>query len=310
VEEYNDHHEAALRYTDRALRVARGLAVPRVLGLIYQTRARTHRYLSVCSDEEEMRRNPRCDPRLLATALKEANQAVNLLKNNPPDRVAALIERGCLHRDLARRYYLLHREVEAVQSARKSRRDLERAAALAGAMDLADQYALAWVNLGWLWYYAGQIQEAQQALATGLSAIPPDYLFPVYGPQPRMAEETRRDEARLSFWSTLGNAEILRVHIALDRSRSAPDEGQRAEKVREAVRYATLSLAYNEHVARECFDIARAEEGLHTRILQDHLNVEELHRYAGQVAETQGLRQPTRFQSFLNRMFGPSDIWT
>jgi tetratricopeptide (TPR) repeat protein len=305
VEEYGDHHEAALRYTDRALRVARGLHAPRMLGLIYQTRARTHRYLLVPSVQDEVRR----DPKALAEAVKEANMAVNLLRNNPPDRVVALIERGCLYRELARGLYLLHREVEAVQAARQSQQDLERAAALAGAIDLPDQQALAWVNLAWLWYYAAQTEEADSALQQGYSSIPADYAFPDHGPQPRMAEEKRREEARLSFWSTLGKAEMLRAHIALDRSRQARDDEERSAQVQEAVRHITLSLAYNAHIAQDCFDVTRAEEGLHKRILEDHLSIGELHRYADQVAETQGLQQPTRFQSFLNRMFGTADLW-
>lgn len=306
VEEYGDHHQAALRYTDRALRVARGLRAPRMLGLIYQTRARTRRYLLASAVEEEIRR----DPKALAEAVKEANQAVNLLRNNPPDRVAALIERGCLYRDLARGLYQMHRPVEAVKATQQSRSDLERAAVLAGAMDLPDQRALAWVNLAWLWYYAAQVEEADAALCQGYSSIPADYVFPAHGPQPKMAEDRRKEEARLSFWSTLGKAEMLRAHIALDRARQAGEEEERAQRMREAVKHATLSLAYNSHIAYECFDVTRAEEGLHKRILDDHLNIGELHRYAQQVAEAQGLPQPTRFQLFLDRMFGTADLWT
>jgi tetratricopeptide (TPR) repeat protein len=305
VEEYGDHHQTALRYTDRALRVARGLRAPRMLGLIYQTRARSYRYLFVSSVEEEIRR----DPSVFAAALKEANLAVNLLKNNPPDRVAALIERGCMYRELARGLYLMHREVEAVKSALQSQRDLERAAVLAGAIDLPDQHALAWINLAWLWYYAAQAEQADSALREGYTCIPPDYVFPEHGSRPKMAEEQHKDEARLSFWSTLGKAEMLKAHIALDRSRQAPGEGEGAQRVRDAVQHITLSLAYNAQVARECFDVTRAEEGLHKRILADHLNIGELHRHAQQVAEAQGLRQPTCFQSFLNRMFGTADLW-
>jgi tetratricopeptide (TPR) repeat protein len=305
VEGYGDHPQAALRYTDRALRMARGLRAPRVLGLIYLTRARTHRYLLASTIEEGARR----DPRLLARALKEVNQAVNLLKNNPPDRVAALIERGTMHRELARVHYSQHREVEAVQSARMSARDLERAIALAGAMDLPDQCALAWVNLGWLWYYAAQTEEAAKALQAGYSSIPTDYLFPSHGPLPKMAEGKKKGEARLPFWGTLGKAEMLKAYMALDQTRAALTKEDRERHLEEAVKHVMLSLAYNEQIAREGFEVARAEEGLHRRIMEDHLSIGQLHKHACQVAQSQGLHQPTRFQAFLDRMFGPADLW-
>jgi tetratricopeptide (TPR) repeat protein len=303
VEEYNGRPGEALQYADRALKIAEGLRASQVRGLIYLTRARAHRHLFLTGE------GPDRETRVLGEALKEANQAVNLLKNTPPDRVAALIERGCMHREIARIHYLQHRAPQAVGAARKSQEDLERAGTLAQALDLLDQQALAWTNLGWLWYYTGQIDEAHEALKRTFSSIPPDYLFAARGSLPPMAQETRKREARLPFWSTLGKAEMLRAYIALDQAAMATNEAEREENLKQAVRHTTLSLAYNEQVAGEYF-VTRAEEGLHTRILQDNLGIGSLHRYAQQVAEAQDLEQPTRFQQFLTRMFGPEDLWS
>ena len=306
VETYDDQHREALRLTDRALEVASGLRVQRVHGLIYLTRARAYRYLFGSFVEESLER----DRELLDRALKEANLAVNLLRNTPPDRVSALIERGCMHREIARGFYLRDQQVEAVKSARESQRDLERAATLAGAMDLPDQQALAWVSLAWLWYYAGQLDEAMAALAKMQDSIPEDYLFSRLEPLPVMAEEKRKEEARLPFWSTLGQAEMLQAYVALDRFVAGPDADGKKPRLSEAVRHITLGLAYYELIADEYFDIIATEEGLHRRILLEELSIGDLHKEAREVAQHLELRQPTRFQEFLARMFGPAALWS
>lgn len=304
VEAYDGHPRSALLYTDRALTVSRGLRAPRVRGLIYLTRARAHRYVFVHFAEEEEARE-----QVLDEALKEANQAVNLLKNTPSDRVTALIERGCMYREIARGYYLQHRDVAAFQATQRSQRDLDRAVALAEAMGLASQQALAWTDLGWLWYYAGQPDEAMAALQSAYASVPSEYLFPSYGSLPPMAHQDRKSEACLPFWSTLGKAEMLEAYIALDRVQLALEEEKRDLILSRAVRHITRSLTYDEQIASEYFDITRAEEGLHKRIFEDRLNVGRLHQHAAQAAGDHDLTQPTRFQKFLDRMFGPADLW-
>jgi hypothetical protein len=242
-------------------------------------------------------------------ALKDANQAVNLLKSTPASRVTALIERGCMHREIARAHYAKQMVAEAVKAARKSQEDLERAAALAGAMDLFDQQALAWTNLGWLWYYTGQNDQVHQALQRVYRTVPADYLFPDHDGIPPMAAEKRIREASLPFWSTLGKAEMLQAYIALDMARHAADDPEQDEKLVEAAQHITLSLAYDEQVAGEYF-ATRAERDLHKRILNDNLAIGSLHRFADEIAARRRLKQPTRFQEFLTRMFGPKDLWS
>jgi tetratricopeptide (TPR) repeat protein len=303
VEEYDGRAADALQYADRALKIAEGLSASHVRGMIYLTRARAHRHLFLTGEKQDR------ESRVLEEALKEANQAVNLLKTSPPDRVAALIERGCMHREIARVHYLQNGAAQAVKAARKSQEDLARAGRLAGALGLLDKQALAWTNLGWLWYYTGQLDEAQEALQQAFSSIPPDYFFPRQGPLPPMAREERKQEASLPFWSTLGKAEMLQAFIALDRASMALDQDEREVALKQAAMHTTLSLAYNEQVAGEYF-VTRAEEGLHTRILQDNLGIGGLHLYASQVAKEWGLEEPTRFQKFLTRMFGPGDLWS
>jgi hypothetical protein len=123
-----------------------------------------------------------------------------------------------------------------------------------------------------------------------------------------MAAKERKREASLPFWSTLGKAEMLQAYIALDRATNGPEDEQREEALFQAVRHITLSLAYNEQVAGQ-YSVIRAEENLHKRILEENLGIPSLHQYAQQAAREQGLEQPTRFQEFLTRMFGPGDLW-
>jgi len=304
VEEYDGHPQTALDYTDQALGIARGLSASRVRGLIYLTRARAHRHLM-----EDHARKEIPGQQFFDDPLKDANQAVNLLKNNPPDRVMALIERGCIYREMARWHYGHQDQVAAVKATRSSQRDLERTVALAGAMDLAEQQALAWTHLARLWYYAGQIQDTEQALDQASACIPADYSFVAGGPLPAMAHEQRKEEARSPFWNTLGQVEMLRAHIALDGALAMGDPEAREQHLKAAVQHISYALAYLAQTADEHFDLVRAEEGLHGRLLEDRLNIGTLHQHARQVAEEQGLAQPSRFQEFLDRMFGPAELW-
>lgn len=305
LEGYDGRHKDSLRYADQALEIAKDLPSPRVRGLIFCTRARAHRYL--WNSRPEMRRNG--ETRFFDEALKEANQAVALLRRNPADRVDALLERGCIYRDIARVYHQNGQTEETQAFAQKSREDLERVTILAAALDLPHKQALAWTHLGWLYYYLGQVETAQEALEQAYRPFPADYLFPSHGPLPSMAETARQDEAMLPYWITLGRAEMLRGYLALDRALAASTNGESGAQFQAAVKHITLSLAYNGLVSGSHSDLGRAEESLHKRIVQDGLSIKAMHQHAQEVAEAQDLAQPTRFQDFLNRMFGPADLW-
>jgi tetratricopeptide (TPR) repeat protein len=201
------------------------------------------------------------------------------------------------------------RTEEAEEFAERSQKDLERVAVLAGAMDLPRQRALAWTNLGWLYYYIGRQEELDESLRQAYEPFPTEYRFPANGSLPPMAERKKKSEATLPYWSTLGKAEMLKAYLALDQAFAASETEEQEAQLQTAVKHITLSLAYDELVADKYFDLTRAEEGLHKRILQDNLSIKMLHQYAQQVAGEQGLTQPTRFQQFLNRMFGPADLW-
>lgn len=305
VEASDDHHRAALRYADRALEIGTQLPNDRVRGLSHLARATAFRYLWASLCESDKKR----EAGLFDETVREANQAVSLLRAAPADRVGALLERGCIYRELARLHHSEGKAEEAQEVAGRSRQDLERVAVLAAALGLTRQQSLAWTDLGWLCYYLGKVEEAQEALEQAYQPFPVEYLFPAQGALPPMAQEKIKNEAALPFWSALGKAEMLRAHLALDRVLSASEHENRDQQLQTAVRHITLSLAYNELIAPSYFGLARAEEGLHRRIIQDALSIKAMHRCAQQVAEEQGLQQPTRFQAFLNQMFGPADLW-
>ncbi len=306
VEGQDGHHKVALRFADRALKLAETLPGVRLRGLIHLTRARSHRHLLQALTEEERRH----DLSYFESALKEANEAVGLLRSAPLDRVDALLARGTLYRDLARLHHLDDRPKEAEQFAKRSRCDLERAAVLAAAIDLPSRQAMAWTNVGWLCYYTGEAESVPEVLQKAYSPLPKDYLFNGGGSPPRMAKDGRKSQASLPYWSTLGKAEMLQAYLALDRARGAGTDADHAQQLQAAVKHMTLSLAYDELISQSYQDLAKAEESLHRRILQEGLDISTIHRYTQQVAEAQGLQQPTRFQAFLNRMFGPAELWS
>jgi tetratricopeptide (TPR) repeat protein len=305
LEGYDDRHQASLRYADQALEVAADLPSQRVRGLIFHTRARAHRYLWSSIQEADGKKACFFDE-----ALKEANQAVTLLRSNPTDRVDALLERGCVYREIARLFHQNGKAEEMQTFAQKGQEDLERVAVLAAALDLPYKQALAWTQLGWLYYYLGQREKVEEALQQAYQPLPSGYLFPNYGPLPAMAETPHQGEATLPYWSILGRAEMLRGYLALDQALAASANNENGAQLQAAVKHITLSLAYNELVSDSHSDLKRAEEGLHKRIIQDGLSIRAMHQHAQEVAKAQDLAQPTRFQDFLNRMFGPADLWT
>lgn len=305
VEQYDDHPRNALRFAERAMEIVRGARDPRAQGLIRLSRARAYRYLWDSLTDDEKKR----ESGLLDEAIKDANQAVSLLRNVPSYQVEATLERGCIHRQVALELQRQGRPEEMVRSAARSRRDLERVATSGGPAGFLPQRALAWANLGWLYYYIGDMDRAGQCIRQGGDLVPVEYRFPAAGGPPPLVEQGRKPEACLPFWSTLGKIEMLSAYVALARSRGAPARTERDEHLKEAVRHISLSLAYDEHIADEYFDLARAEAGLHKHFLREGLAIGGLHHFATIAAAELGLDRPTRFQRFLTRIFGPAELW-
>ena len=304
LEGLDHHYQVALRYAERALEVAAKLPGHRVRGLSHLARARAYRYLWNSLSETERAR----EASLLDEALAAATQAAGLLRSSPAERVGALLERGCIYRELARWRHGEGKREDAAEAAHKSQSDLERVTVLAAALDLPRQQSQAWTDLGWLEYYLGKEEGVERALLQAYEPLPQEYLFPEQGALPPMAESKQKKEAALPIWNALGKAEMLRANVALDQALSNSANGHHKELLHAAAKHFTLSLAYDELVANSHFELTRAEEGLHQRIVQDDLDVGAFHQYARQVAEEQGLSQPTRFQDFLHRMFGSADL--
>jgi hypothetical protein len=305
VEAFDEHYRAALRYADRALEIAAQLPSQRVRGLSHLARTRAYRYLWCSLSQPEQKR----ENGIFDEALSEANKAVSLLRGVPADRVAALLERGCLYRELARLHHREGRGEEAQEVAQKGRADLERGAVLAAALSRPREQSLAWIDLGWLCFYLDDKEGAQEALEKAYQPFPSGYLFPAHGPLPPMAEGGRKEEATLPFWSALGKAEMLKAFLTLDQNPLTLEQEEGEAQLQTAAKHMTLSLAYDALVAESYFELARAEEGLHKRIVEDGLSIKMLHECARQAAEAQDLEQPTRFQQFLDRMFGAATLW-
>jgi tetratricopeptide (TPR) repeat protein len=305
VELYDDHYRMALHNADRALEAAETLPTFRVRGLIHLTRAKAQRWLWQSFAKDEKQR----ESEFFEETLKDANQAVTLLRNSPSDRIEALLERGRIYRDMAQGHHLRSETDEAEAYAQRSEADFDRAAVLAGATGIPGQQALAWTEMGWLYYDLEDPDRVRECLRQAAVPLPADYFFPTHGSTPPMAQEQCKREASLHYWSTLGQAEMLKAWIALDEALGAARQGLSKDGLKAAAEHISLSLGYSRLVSDEHFDLTRTEEGLHKRILHDHLSIGALHKYAVEIAEESDLEQPTPFQEYLNRMFGPIELW-
>ncbi len=98
VEEYDNHPRDALGYACRALQAARPIHDERIQGAVHLTYARVRRRLWSSLAEHESSQGSN----LLLEALQEADLAVNLLWQYPADKLNALLERACIHREIAR----------------------------------------------------------------------------------------------------------------------------------------------------------------------------------------------------------------
>ena len=300
IETLDDHPRAALRLTDKALKIAEELD-PQAEGLIYLTRAKARRYLWASYTVEEKEGEwdeSKKKWKLLDRALGEATKAVERLKKPPFFYVEALMERGCLYREVAREYYRIGNVNRAKEAANQSEQDFQRTIKLAEEYALPFITALAWVNLAWMFYYIKRLEKARNSLEKAYSVIPYKELEKAIA---KYGSSIRPDKCICPLWSTLGKAEMLKAWLAMDE-----------RDLEEASKHITLSLAYDEKLAPEHFDIIRAERIVSERLRRMNLGLQELrrlYRYAREAAQNYNLKQPTRFQRLLQNTFGPSNVW-
>lgn len=268
---------------ERALSIFRNLGRPRGIGLACILLAEATR---MSADLDIYTPTEKLD--LLKDAEKLADEAVDIFTKSAPEairRVEALIELGCIYRNWAR---LLHetrdgREEELQEVAEKSRRNLERAAELAG--QILNRRVDALVNLGWLEYYIGNLDGAEKAFNRAVAGLLDTY---------RLDVEPPPEVDFPSIWYQLGKAYLLRGQIALAR-----------ENDQAAIEAFTLGLEFNVRFAEHYPGHAGAQDTMYRQLKGwKHDRLVRALDYVAEIVKKHGLKREPRIYRFFKDSFG------
>jgi len=213
--------------------------------------------------------------------------------------VEALIELGCVYRDWARLRPLYDREttdpdrdaiaLDAEAALRRAIREAETE------KELSHRAVQAQVNLAWLYHYVGQDDRASAELRRAIAHVGPEYLITQHSGLPK------RDLPVSYFWVQLGKAHLLLGEIAMAEYRSITH----LDKLTEAARMYTLSLAYDRLYAPDFRDMRRGKDRIYDNFKT--LKAEEFPAVYKSVSDTEQafrMQSPSLMSSFLLESFG------
>jgi tetratricopeptide (TPR) repeat protein len=286
----DDKPHRARVHCQRALGIFRDLEQTRGIGLASIALAEAFRRMSMVPDLYA----PEEEADLLQRAVQHSTDSVEIFgEGGPvPERprlVEALIERGCAYRQWAwlRPLYISSQDPEQDELIDFSKEDLDRAIALAGD-DLLYRSFDAQVNLGWLYYFTRQLDEAEQEARRAIGRVGEEYLI--------TADEGLPDTSlpNSAFFVQLGKVYLLLGEVAGSRFL---DEDNR-EALREVGKYYTLSMAYND--TSDFHNIQRGAHRMYVRLKKLNLSEFELvHEGMQQAIDEYHLSEPTRMDRFL-----------
>ena len=242
----------------------------------------------------------------LQDAYKYADDAITIFRDQiqePLRLVEAYIELGCVYRGWVR--YLSADDPARQEQIEKSCAAYE--AAVQVAEDTGYEYRAidALVNMAWLFYYVGDIQQVELILRTRVrdERMADSYLY---------TREHTADEKRIPNawnWVQLGKANILLGMLHFDQYMQANREDDKIlakEKLRQAAHNWTLSMAYNSFYGKNFRDFNKGREDVYERL--DQLNLEELSwvvESMNQTHEVYSVAQEQRaFEQLLKERFG------
>jgi tetratricopeptide (TPR) repeat protein len=294
----DDKPHRARVHCQRALGIFRDLEQTRGIGLASIALAEAFRRMSMVPDLYA----PEEEADLLQRAVQHSTDSVEIFgEGGPvPERprlVEALIERGCAYRQWAwlRPLYISSQDPEQDELTGFSKEDLDRAIALAGD-DLLYRSFDAQVNLGWLYYFTRQLDEAEQEARRAIGRVGEEYLI--------TADEGLPDTSlpNSAFFVQLGKVHLLLGEVAGSRFL---DEDNR-EALRDVGKYYTLSMAYNDLFASDFRDVRRGAHRMYVRLKKLNLSEFELaHEGMQQAIDEYHLSEPTRMDRFLEQRLLP-----
>ncbi|HEY76238.1 MAG TPA: AAA family ATPase [Thermoflexia bacterium] len=267
------------------------------------------------------------------------------LLTSPDRQVEALIELGCVYRDLLK---FLMREIREIPDEHrrslprempagygehledlKSRLEqlgeqtLENAADLAGKSRILYRKMEALVNLAWLYYYLDPLDpgrmdyletdeegKVERKLQEAEKVRPKEYEIREF-----VKSKPAREQVVLPFLIQSGKAELLRGQIAFNRYQN----GGKEDNLKEAVRHYLLSLAYDAMFFTHSFrDMRRGMDRIYERLCQLRpRDLRKVWEWTEQFEEEYGLGEMivdektgwkgSRFKRFLADSFGPPE---
>jgi len=263
IETRNDQPNRARLHCETALSIFRALESNRGIGLACTALA------------EALRRQANLDlyskdvsSKLLQRAQEYAEESAQIFREDvkePLSLIEALIEVGCVHRELVRGYVVEKKQEEIDRHKRASEAAFEELVEIA--TDGAFKYRAvdAYVNWMWLYYYAGESEQVDKIGNSLIEEIPPEYLF-----VPKEAPRTP-ESPQSWFWVQLGKARLLYGMVHFDAYCSERAElkrkGLAAEDARPQLAAAfedwALSLAYNRRYSDSFRDLERAVDHIY-----------------------------------------------
>jgi hypothetical protein len=353
VETLDGHSRTSIVYAQRALNILEreeveaqqpSIRIERLKALIYLTMGRSYRY-----QWNDYVRDWRWQDAWQDTiaeaynALEGRGGALGQLKklkmDCPPSPyyVEALLESGCTYREMAWMKNNISEEKEeglephwrnvlnkaenraedrlleaaGVESVRDDPKRWEEAIVKHADDHLGgDRYlpTLSLVDLGFHYHYQRRPSKEIATLCDLVERLtPPEYHLPNL--------RVKKADAQLMLWGVMGKMEMLRFHEAV-RGWDDLSEPDRDRQLERGVRHATLALAYDYLLGRDSFELRRAEEGLHQRIVTlpdwEDFVLPRLYEHGSafleEFPEVETSPQHT-FRRWLWESFGQPEIW-
>jgi len=302
IEVKDDQPHRGRVHCGQALVIFRDLGMPRGIGLAYIALAEAYRR---CADTPEVYSPPQ-KAQLLGIAADLADQAVEIFRHEvlePLRLVEALLELGCVYRNLARLRCEHPKAVgDSLEDLIQKAEDALRETAELAADSFPYRQVDALVNLAWLYFWV-EMEESkvEQVLEEALAPIPEEYYFTKGGPPAVERPNT-------TFWVQMGKAELLRGLLALKAYRSEPrmPGGVRDEGLwKQVTEHFALALAYDNLFAEAFRDLRRAKDTMYENL--NGINVEELralYRVVDETAQKYQFEKPPAMLTFLEDYFG------
>jgi tetratricopeptide (TPR) repeat protein len=241
----------------------------------------------------------------LKEASRYAEEAVNIFSEQvkqPLRLVESYIEVGCVYREWVR--HLSIDNVERLEKVEKSRAAYEAAVAVAEEGNYEYRAIDALVNMAWLYYYAGDVETAEDVLGQRVrNRLGHEHLY---------TKEHGVDDSHAPTswnWVQLGKANVLLGMIHFDQYKQANRAKQKPEaerKLRQAAHNWTLSMAYNSLYGKSFRDFTKGREDVYERLEQ--LNNEEMYWIEDSMNRTHReyhfAEDQRAFEQFLKERFG------